>query len=248
MSDPWHLGNDVVDLHHHGGSGKGTDSRFLARVCCQEEEEIIRSSADPDRVLWLHWSGKEAIYKSASKVLGSPPVFHHIRFQVAFPGLRSWDRGPSRAHEGATILTGTGRFEELVFSLSMELTGRYVHALAWIPATGGGSPAIRSFCVESAEDPRGPATGLREDFSALEWKCVSHRASGLTRLRAREALAAELDIPEALLEIRCGPGPPGRRIPSVWLRDEEIGVDLTLSHHGRYLAWAFLTQSVAAAG
>ena len=33
---------------------------------------------------------------------------------------------------------------------------------------------------------------------------------------------------------------PGRRIPKVFLRGKEIPADLTLSHHGRLLAWAFL--------
>jgi hypothetical protein len=53
-------------------------------------------------------------------------------------------------------------------------------------------------------------------------------------------MASPLGVPEGDLEIGCGPGQPGRRIPKVLLRGEEIPVDLSLSHHGRLLAWAFL--------
>jgi hypothetical protein len=100
-----------------------------------------------------------------------------------------------------------------------------------------------------AEDPH-ISTGRQEwkeelepEFTPAEWACISHKASALTRLAARRSMADTLGLPETDLEISCGPGKPGRRIPKVLLRGEELAVDLSLSHHGRLLAWAFLNHS-----
>jgi len=240
MTPIWHLGNDVVDLGHHGGSGKARDQRFLARVCSVEEVQTIGSSRDSDTALWIHWAAKEAIYKSASKALGTPPIFHHPLFHVAFlkEALGEFLEGSLSTTQ--PTLAGTGHYKDIRFSLSVERSTSAVHAVSWIHEEGRGFPPYRSECQEMPTAVRGPASGLEEHFSATEWECVTHQASGLTRIRAREALAEEGGIPEEGLEIRCGPGAPGRRIPSVWIDGVEAPVDLTLSHHGRFLAFAFL--------
>jgi len=236
----WHLGNDVVDRSHHGSFGKGTDRRFLARVCAPEEEATVLSSPDPDLALWVHWAGKEAIFKSTCKVLGSQPPFHHALFRVSFSRDRLTHLTRSGAHTAAQELAGTGWYEGLRFRISVERRDRYVHAVSWVARESGTVPDLRAGCIESPEDTRGPASGFRERFSSLEWECVTHRASALTRVMARRALATELGTREEALEIRCGPGLPGRRVPSVWMGGRELPVDITLSHHGRFLSWVFL--------
>lgn len=238
----WHLGNDVVDTSHRGSSGKGTDPRFLARVCVEEERDVVLSSSIPDMALWTHWAGKEAIFKSTCKALASQPPFHHPLFRVHFrpEALEALIHpGPQARVPG---LVGAGSYEDLRFHISVERRGRAVHAVSWMGGTHIIQPQVHSGCVESPEDTRGRATGFRNRFSALEWECVTHRASALTRVMARRALATAHDVPEAAVEIRCGPGLPGRRIPSVWLHGRELPVDLTLSHHGRFLSWVFLSR------
>ena len=234
------LGNDVVDTLHHGGAAKAQDARFLERVFAPREREAVRSSHDPELSFWIHWVGKEAVFKSASKVLGTPPVFHHRLFQVAFTeeGLRGLLAPPS---PGAPLrLLGTGSYMDFRFRMSVERRGTCIHAVSWIEREEAGDPEIFAECRESSPAAGGPSSGLQDRFSASEWECVTHRASALTRLAARESLASVWDVSEKRLEIRCGPGLPGRRIPSVWLDGEELPADLTLSHHGRFLAWAFL--------
>ena len=240
MTNPWHLGNDVVDLHHQGGVNKARDGRFLARVCSPDEERVIRASQDPDVALWVHWAGKEAVYKSASKALGSPPVFEHPLFRVAFPEPGLSDFLARRPARPGVSLAGSGTFGGLSFRLLVERGVSSVHAVSWIRYPDREGPAYRSHCQEWGEETRGPSVGLEPHFSAIEWTCVTHRASGLTRIMARKALAEALGVVESSLEIRCGPGSPGRRIPSVWLDGKELPVDLSLSHHGRFLAWTFL--------
>ena len=240
MTTDWNLGNDVVDLSHHGASGRSRDTRFLARVFTEEERDTILSASDPDRWLWIHWAGKEAIYKSVSKALGSPPVFVHSRFVVRFlPGdLRK--SGDAHAQPPGDLLSGTGRYEDLSFQIRVEVSTSFVQAVSWSQRLDGAKPDYRWDCQHTREETRGVPTKLRGLFSTDEWNCVTHRASALTRIRVREALAVRLGVEVMDLQIRCRDGLPGRRIPTVWLRNREIPVDLTLSHHGAFLAWAFL--------
>jgi hypothetical protein len=240
MTGGWALGNDVVDTLHRGAAGKGRDARFQERVFAPSERDAIRSSPDPDLSFWVHWVGKEAVYKSTSKILSAPPVFHHRLFQVAFPeeGLRGLPN-PSSPDDPLPLL-GRGRYTGFRFRISVERRGTCIHAVSWIEGMEAGDPEICAECRESSAPAGGSSSDLKNRFSSSEWECVTHRASALTRLAARESLASVWGVPEQRLEIRCRPGHPGRRIPSVWLGSEELPVDLTLSHHGRFLAWAFL--------
>jgi hypothetical protein len=184
--------------------------------------------------------GKEAVFKSTSKILGAPPVFHHRLFQVAFPdeGLQGL-LNPSSPGRPLQLL-GRGSYMDFRVRLSVERSGPRIHAVSWMEREEEGDPGIFIECRESSAASGESASDLRDQFSPLEWACVTHRASALTRLAARESLASVWKVPGERLEIRCGSGLPGRRIPSVWLDGEELPADLTLSHHGRFLAWAFL--------
>ena len=241
MTGDWNLGNDVVDLCHHGASRRSQDLRFLTRVFTEEERSDILSTPDPDRSVWIHWAGKEAIYKSVSKALGSPPVFVHSRFTVRFPpaDLERFTAADLRAQED--LLCGTGQYEDLRFQIRVEGSASFLQAVSWSRRPDGMTPGFQWDCHLAQEETRGVPTELRGVFSAEEWACITHRASALTRIRAREALAVSLSVEVTDLQIRCREGLPGRRIPTVWLRNREIPVDLTLSHHGAFLAWAFLS-------
>ncbi len=243
MSPRWFLGNDVVDTGHRGGLGKAQDDRFLARVCSEEERDRVRSSPDPDRALWAHWAGKEAIFKSASKALGAPPIFHHSSFRVTFreKALRGFLESPLSADKGA--LLGEGSYQDLSFAISVEGVGSSIHAVSWLVREDSSTPAYQAVSKESPESTRGPKTGFENRFSAKEWACITHRASALARIEVRRAIGDALELSEQSLEVRCGPGLPGRRIPSVWFGKKEIPLDLSLSHHGRFLAWAFLVTA-----
>ena len=234
MSSPWYLGNDIVDLTDPRHPGKAVDDRFLRRVFSKEEQVRIRAEENQDLALWACWAGKEAAYKTISKFRARPPVFVHPSFQVTLftpEGL---------AHEPPMTHFGQVRHQNLVLPLRMEVVGSALHAVTWIPDAGHESPPL----IWGSQEANAPTDGWKEKlethFSPREWGCVSHRHSALARLAARRSLAESLRLEEAELEIGCGPGEPGRRIPKVFHRGTEIPVDLTLSHHGRLLAWAYL--------
>lgn len=69
--------------------------------------------------------------------------------------------------------------------------------------------------------------------------------SAAVRMLARAALAETLGAHEGDVEIVCDPGVTGRRPPRVFLRGEPAPCDVSLSHHGRWVAWALLPQNQA---
>ena len=243
MLPRWNLGNDIVDLTDPRHLGKAGDERFMQRVFSDHEREDIRSSESPDRALWIRWAAKEAAFKTVSKTLGMPPTFIHPLFRVTlFRGTGPASEKVAQPHPPLTRF-GQVRHNDVLLPLRVEVAGPAIHAVTWTPTP---SEAVPPFCWNSTEirgrDESWRGT-LRPEFSPVEWNCISHRASALARLAARHSLASALGIDEGKLEIGCGEGLPGRRIPKVLLEGREIPVDLTLSHHGRLLAWAFLTST-----
>jgi hypothetical protein len=92
-----------------------------------------------------------------------------------------------------------------------------------------------------------PLDGLREHFTAVEWEGVHSLSSARVRLMARErlqiALAAREGLglqqpPELPIEILTSGARPGRTPPRIRVAGKERPeFDLSLSHHGRFLAW-----------
>jgi hypothetical protein len=243
MATHWHLGNDIVDLADPRHRGKAGDERFLRRVFSKEEQEDILSSEDPDRALWIRWAGKEAAFKSISKSLGLPPTFVHPLFQVSVFRAPSAGGRPTGTPDPPMTRFGQVRHGQNLLQLRIEVAGTMLHAVTWLPTPAGEVPPFSWGSIQVPPRDEQWRETLKPRFSALEWRCISHQASALARLAARRSMALALGVREEDLEVGCGPGNPGRRIPQVLLRGREVPVDLTLSHHGRLLAWAFLTST-----
>jgi phosphopantetheinyl transferase (holo-ACP synthase) len=74
-------GNDIVAWQRPRCAGKSLHQRFLNRTCLPHEQQVIKTASNPDMLLWLHWSLKEAAYK-LSCFLGNRAKFHAIQFSV----------------------------------------------------------------------------------------------------------------------------------------------------------------------
>jgi phosphopantetheinyl transferase (holo-ACP synthase) len=210
------VGNDVVDLADPRCRGRPLDERFMARVFDLREREWIHASADPDRTLWLAWAAKEAAFKVVSKLEGAPPPFSHLRFLVS-----------ERDGRGGVV-----RYGALDIPFREEPGGgvEHLHVVAWSP----GEDASLEARVEAL--PEGPPPV--EVLSDRERPAVYSPMSGWIRVLARADVARRLGIAEDGVEIVCAPGPPGRGIPWLFLHGEQSEWDVSLSHHGRFLAWA----------
>lgn len=217
------VGNDVVDTTHPRCAGKSADHRFLARILTPAEAETVRSASDPDRCLWLHWAAKEAAFKAATRVRGEPPVFEHAAFRVDLP-------------EAGDAVEGSVRWEELVLPWREWQAPHAVggiHVVCWAEGPDG-PPDLHGGTEAIPDGDRIP----RNRFTERERRAVHSPPSGWARLRARAHLAELAGVDEDVLEIVTADGPPGRVPPAVLMRGEPTGWSVSLSHHGRLVAWA----------
>lgn len=228
----------MVDLRDPRCARLGVKDRFIERVCSAEEAEVIRSSPSPATAVWVHWAAKEAAFKVVTKVVGSPPTFEHAAFRLRL------DDCPGA---GSDCESGSVTFRGLELPVRIEREPDRIHVVAWHP-----DPAdemvrlhrqIRHFPELSHPNRPEWMGGLRGRFTEREWRAIHGPASALVRLRARADLARALNITESVLEIASDDGPAGRMPPRVFVDGEPCSTDLSLSHHGRFLAWAFTLPS-----
>lgn len=110
------VGNDVVFLADPEIAEHHRRSRFVERVCCEEEVRRISESDAPHRLLWSLFAAKEAAFKAVVKLRPGIP-FAHRRFRVApsldevvYDDLTLWLRvvgGPAWVH--AVVTTASRR-------------------------------------------------------------------------------------------------------------------------------------------
>lgn len=206
------LGNDVVDLEDVDARPETFRRRFDARVFAEEEREAIAEDEHPQARRWAHWGAKEAAYKLARQV--DPRfVFAPARLVARFELARSSSDGapPLRERRGRMILAGGPAKEVNPVELRSFETSAYVHVVA-LPAGSDWATVAMAVAplAESREDP-----GL-----------------AVRRLALRR-IADELGVESGRLSI-------GRRdrIPTVELDGKTTRLALSLSHHGRFVAFA----------
>lgn len=217
------VGNDVVDLDQPRCAGKAEDTRFVERVFTAFERDCIMEAPDPDRALWRRWAAKEAAYKVVTKLLGSPPVFVHAAFAVGI------DPDGSR---------GTVAYREFTVPFTLHEGSDHLHTIA--VHAGGRNKNYRVVAGMEGADASPPLDALRRRFTPAERAFIHGVPSALVRLAARRDMAAALAVSQDDILILAADGPPGR-VPPVVRIDGDLGqVDLSLSHDGRYVAWAFL--------
>ncbi|TBW29206.1 4'-phosphopantetheinyl transferase superfamily protein [Gramella sp. KN1008] len=74
------IGNDIIDLRLSLSEKKSENQRFMAKVFTDEEKGFIRASDDPETILWLLWSMKEAAYKAHQRNYGLPRTLNPQSF------------------------------------------------------------------------------------------------------------------------------------------------------------------------
>jgi len=215
------VGNDVVDLKDPENQGKSGDDRFLARVFTAEERELIARAAVPETLLWALWAAKEAAYKAVS---GGDPGGDQLsvcsiprRYPVhldaeSVDGTRDTPAGVEDSLTGR-VITPRG-----TVALRITVSEDYVHALA------AGSDADFAGIIQRVD--RMDEVGNPGDPSAF------------VRGRLLTEISRRLDCPLDNLTVRKEPSASGP--PRVFLRDRPLAAEISLSHDGRFAAFALL--------
>jgi len=200
----------------------------MERVFTFEEAHAIYEAKEPERAIWVVWASKEAAFKVVSKLLGDPPPFSHSQFRF-------------RRHSSVAPVEGSVTFQGTEIPVRVEERPDRVHALAWHPDSAVEEIHAEVKFLPDLDQPPGPQweKSLRPRFTDLEWRSIHRPDSALVRLNARGHLSRILGVDEGTIEIVCDEGPPGQMPPKVLIQGRKWAGDLTLSHHGRFLAWAF---------
>lgn len=220
---PLLVGIDVVDPDDARCAGKHADDRFLRRILADGERAFVSGAADPALALWRIWAAKEAAFKVVSKLRGAPPPFVHASFRV----------DSSVAAEGFGAVT----WEDVVVHVHWHAEPGRTVALGWNGLAAAPVEWGWGAVADLDRDPAAPLDALLARLTPREQAPVHSRASALVRLAARGALAHALQVDEARVEVVAGEGPKGRMPPEVLLDGRPAPADVSLSHHGRWLAW-----------
>lgn len=208
------VGNDVIDLADPEAWPDACHPRFDARVFTAAERATIAASPAPARARWIYWAAKESAYKAARRQ-DAATVFAPRRFVVRLSGSAEARLGHAdvpRASGGS----GAVRHDGDRFALRVVLGPDAVHAIAWDPA----------------------ATGLLlADVARLGGvEPTPARLSAAARALAIGAIARALGVAASRLAVVRTAGAPPRLLRDGGSSD----TTLSLSHHGRLVAFACL--------
>lgn len=71
------IGNDVIDIAAARRESNWQRRGFLKKIFTIDEQLVIASSADPERMVWTLWSMKEAAYKIYNRHTGIRAFIPH---------------------------------------------------------------------------------------------------------------------------------------------------------------------------
>ncbi len=208
------IGNDVVDLSDPEALPSPRTSRFDDRVFNDAERQRITLSRDPIAERWSHWAAKEAGYKLVRK-LNPDVIFSPRKIQVEFdPHSEISERSDTASslspRRGKVTATGH-RFDCRIIRGE-----RFVHALC-TPSSDDSGESFGHRCLGATDPDHASPAGLSEAVRRL------------ARTRIAEILG--LDVEALTIQKEDG-------IPHLCMRGERLPVDLSLSHHGRVVAYA----------
>lgn len=207
------IGNDIVDLADPENIGKSKDRRFCSRVFNNEELSMIANSAQPDRFLWAIWAAKEAAYKAISRreptVCSIPQRYPVIIEDESARRMSVCRQGISTCLDG-TITTPQG---ELAVAISLDEEIIYAVAAQTVEVLAG---------IVSRVERVDPA---KDDPSDVARRIL------LEEIARRFGWSTD-DL--SVIKEKSGPG-----IPFVVFRGQKLFAEISLSHDGRFVSFAF---------
>lgn len=108
------LGNDIVDLKKSALESNWQRKGFLDKIFTKEEQQEIWSAPNPEIMVWLFWSMKEAVYKIINRE-SSQRFYSPTKFNC-------------KLIENEDTVT----FEDKIFYTESEVTENLIHTIATI--------------------------------------------------------------------------------------------------------------------
>ena len=208
-----HVGNDIVDLKTPEAIGKSTDTRFIKRVLTPCEQQMLHHSEHPDTLVWALWAAKETAFKTISKSypnISSAPG----RYPVILDSKKS-----SHCSKGE-VMTPNGSV-----AIRIDFHEDYIHCIG---------------IFSLADNLDSVVSGIGEiDTNTLagQMDSISEKESSAVRRLAKKGIASYLQLNEQDIQIirRKKVHPP-----TVLAKGKIKNMEISLSHDGRFAAYAFL--------
>ncbi len=207
-------GNDIVDLTDPEVFNKHRDERFMSRVFTLREREMIEDSLEPNQMLWMVWACKEAAYKMIRKAFPDAGFLHQL-FQVT---KIVFEKSCFRAFL---------HYKDNGIKMKIKSNQNFIHAFG---------ETERAY---ETKTPSGDIANLKHFFNEDEWKSIHSPESAWVRYFAKMELAKELRTSIWDLAIVRGYENFKWDPPAVYWKNIRTGIDISLSHHGKWLAWAW---------
>lgn len=219
-----YVGNDVVDLNLKEIADKYRDARFVRRVFTPLEQQIIQTSKNSNRMLWILWASKETAYKIISKKNDGTP-FVHKRFQIK----------SVTGNSPSTVLTQV-HYQNQRINVKVRCSKQSLHATGVITAKT--EPSVEYY-YSAVKYPKVAKAFNESNFSPLERESIRSSESMWVRHYAKKDLSRRLGIPFAALTILRRRASNKWAAPEVYVNHVRAPIDISLSHHGRWVAWAW---------
>jgi len=112
------LGNDVVDFRLAKGQSNWKRPHYLSKIFSSTERELVNLAANPDLVVWLIWSMKEAAYKIVNRASGLR-FYNPLAFTCSFKMEGPLATGKVK-YKGETFWCTTQIFDNFLHTLAVE--------------------------------------------------------------------------------------------------------------------------------
>lgn len=150
------IGNDVVDLQVASRESNWRRKGYLLKVFATAERQMITRSKEPDTLVWLLWSMKEAAYKINSRMTGTrsfAPASLLCQNVVIDDGFA----------------TGIVLYNKKIYFTESELNSTHIHTIA--------APSQSRLSTISKEFYQYPGNNF--DYHLKNPACVSHHGAYL---------------------------------------------------------------------
>jgi len=206
-----HIGNDIVDLREPANARKSRDSRFLKKILTDAEIEFVQSAENPDKALWSCWACKETAYKIIKK----------SRMQAAFLP-RQWavifNKSKSTYVDGAIAIPPAQTLYFRLFSRA-----GYIHS-------------VGTDCKDALEKTICNVVALPRQDNGGKPEASLFLRDCLTQSIARHFHLKSNDIKINRIKENGELQPP-----YLFVKGKKSDIDISLSHDGRFVAYAFLS-------
>ena len=206
-----YVGNDVVDLREPANAGKSRDSRFLKKILTDAEIEFVQNAENPDAALWSRWSCKETAYKLIKKSC-LDSAFLPRQWQVIF------NKNESTYSDGEVMIPGRDRVYIRLFSNS-----QYIHCV------GADCLAALDKLIWKVDVLPEEKDGKNIDPSFFSRNCLG------------QSLAKHFSLNFHQIKIKRTRENGELQPPRVYVDGRKTDIEISLSHDGRFVAYAFIS-------